>query len=206
MLGAGPSGLAVAKALGERGIPYAQVESTDHVGGNWAHGVYSTAHIISSRRIIEYTDHPMPSDWPDFPSADQMRRYYEDYTDSYDLRRHIRFDTEVSSVVPLPDGSWQVTMRDGTGEVFKGVAVCNGHHWDKVLPPWAAAFAGELIHSKDYKHPDQLRGKRVLVLGGGNSGCDIVSEAARVGAAHWSLRRGYCGSCRRRCSVAQRWS
>jgi hypothetical protein len=191
VLGAGPSGLAVAKALGERGIPYAQVESTDHVGGNWAHGVYSTAHIISSRRIIEYTDHPMPSDWPDFPSADQMRRYYEDYTDSYDLRRHIRFDTEVSSVVPLPDGSWQVTMRDGTGEVFKGVAVCNGHHWDKVLPPWAAAFAGELIHSKDYKHPDQLRGKRVLVLGGGNSGCDIVSEAARVGAAHWSLRRGY---------------
>lgn len=192
VIGAGPVGLAVAKALGEVGLPYVQVEATDHVGGNWAHGVYDTAHIISSRKTTEYPDWPMPSDWPDFPSAQQMRTYYDAYADRFDLRRHLRFEHEVSSVRPDADGRWQVSFTNGRTDTFKGVLVCNGHHWAKRFPAWTSAFTGEVLHSKDYKRPDQLRGKRVLVLGGGNSGCDIASEAARVGAsADWSLRRGY---------------
>ena len=78
VVGAGPLGLAMAKALGESGLPYTQIEATDHVGGNWAHGVYKTAHIISSRRTTEYPDFPMPSDYPDFPSAAQMCDYYNE--------------------------------------------------------------------------------------------------------------------------------
>lgn len=192
VLGAGPVGLAVAKALGEAGVPYVQVEATDHVGGNWAHGVYETAHIISSRKTTEYSDWPMPDDYPDFPSATQMKDYFEAYAETFDLHRHLRFETEVTAVRPRPDERWDVTFADGTTEVFKAVAVCNGHHWARSFPPWVADYTGEVVHSKDYRRPDELRGKRVLVLGGGNSGCDIVSEAARVGAAaEWSLRRGY---------------
>lgn len=191
VLGAGPSGLAVAKAFTEAGVPYVQVEATEHVGGNWAHGVYETAHIISSRRTTEYTDHPMPADWPDFPSAAQMHAYYEDYATTYGLRERIRFRTEVTRVVPRDD-AWQVTFADGTVETYKGVAVCNGHHWAKAFPSWVRDYTGEVLHSKDYKRPAQLAGRKVLVLGGGNSGCDLVSEAARVAApAEWSLRRGY---------------
>lgn len=192
IIGAGPVGLAVAKALSERGLPWRTLEATDHVGGNWAHGVYESAHIISSRKTTEYTDHPMPADWPDFPSAAQMCAYFEDYAATYDLRRRIRFGAEVVAVTPRADGRWEERTADGLTEPAKAVVVCNGHHWKRAFPAWVGSFEGEVLHSKDYRRPDQLRDRAVLVLGGGNSGCDIVSEAARVSrSADWSLRRGY---------------
>ena len=193
VLGAGPTGLAVAKALAERGLAYEQVEATGEVGGNWSHGVYETAHIISSRRTTQYDDYPMPAGYPDFPSAAQMAAYFKDYADTFGLRRHIRFDTKVVSLTPRHDpAGWEASFECGERRTYRGVLVCNGHHWAKTLPSWAASAGCEVLHSKDYKRPDQLRGRRVLVVGGGNSGCDIVSEAARVGrSASWSLRRGY---------------
>jgi hypothetical protein len=196
ILGAGPLGLAVAKAFTEADHPYEQAERTDHVGGNWAHGVYSTAHIISSKRTTEFPDWPMPASYPDFPSAEQMRAYYEAFTDAHGLRGAIRFGADVVAVRYAPDHTWDVTFGDGTSRRYRGVVVCNGHHWDREFPPWAeegrAVFRGQLLHSKDFHHPDELRDRRVLVLGGGNSGCDVISEAARVGrSADWSLRRGY---------------
>ena len=195
VLGAGPTGLAMAKALAEAGIPYEQVEATGDVGGNWAHGVYETAHIISSRRTTEYTDFPMPADYPDFPSAAQMHCYFQDYAAHFKLYDRLTFHREVAELRPEGDraeGGWRVCFTDGTAALHRGVIVCNGHHWARSFPPWIKDFTGEVLHSKDYKRPDQLRGKRVLVLGGGNSGCDLASEAARVGAsADWSLRRGY---------------
>lgn len=191
VIGAGPVGLAIAAALRRRGIPYVQAEATDHVGGNWAHGVYETAHIISSRRTTEFPGTPMPADWPDFPSAQQMARYYRQFADTHGLDAHLQYARPVERVEQAPDATWRVTFADGETEPFKGVLVCNGHHWAKAFPPWVGDFSGEVLHSKDYKRPAQLEGKRVLVVGGGNSGCDIVSEAARVASADWSLRRGY---------------
>lgn len=200
LIGAGPTGLAVGKALREVGIDVVQVEATDHVGGNWAHGVYTTAHIISSKRTTELPDFPMPREYPDFPSAEQMRLYFESYAERFGLGAQIRFNTRVERVEPVGasacDG-WDVWFGGAARpERFRGVIVCNGHHWERSWPAWARGFAAEsapfLKHSKDFKHPDELRGKRVLVVGGGNSGVDLVSEAARVGVrADWSLRRGY---------------
>ena len=193
VIGAGPTGLAMSKALGEAGVEHVVAEATDHVGGNWAHGVYETAHIISSKATTEYPDWPMPADYPDFPSGAQMKAYYEAFAEACGLLERIRFSSPVADVRPV-EGGWSASVG-GVEEVFKGVVVCNGHHWSRVFPDWveqARAAGVEVLHSKDYKRPDQLRGKRVLVLGGGNSGCDIVSEAARVAAgADWSLRRGY---------------
>lgn len=197
LIGAGPLGLAAAKALAEAGLPFQWVEATDHVGGNWAHGVYDTAHIISSKATTEFPDWPMPEDYPDFPSAAQMCAYFDAFADAHDLRRRIRFRTEAVAVRYLdgPKPSWEADLSaDGAvrTERFRGVIVCNGHHWCRDLPAWTADYRGALLHSKDYRNPEQLRGKRILVVGGGNSGCDIISEAARVAStAHWSLRRGY---------------
>jgi hypothetical protein len=191
VVGAGPLGLALAKALGELDVPFVQVEATEHVGGNWAHGVYETAHIISSRKTTEFPDYPMPAHYPDFPSAQQMCAYYNDFADAHRLRETIRFNTRLMSTAQV-NGRWECVFSDGVVARFKGVYVCNGHHWKRRFPEWVDKFAGEVLHSKDYKHPDDLRGKRVLVLGGGNSGCDLVSESARVASqADWSLRRGY---------------
>lgn len=192
IIGAGPCGLGVAKAFSEAGIPYVQVEADDNVGGNWYHGVYESAHIISSRKTTEYADFPMPANYPDFPSRQQMSDYYSLYADTFDLRRNIEFNTKVVMCLPLPDETWEVEFADGEKRIFQGVIVCNGHHWDRRFPSYKGEFSGEMLHSKDYKNTAQLFGKRVLVIGGGNSACDIVSEAARVGAeAHLSLRRGY---------------
>ncbi len=192
IIGAGPCGLGVAKALKESGIPYAQAEADDDVGGNWYHGVYETAHIISSRKTTEYADFPMPKNYPDFPSRQQMSDYYKLYADTFNLRENIEFNTKIVMCRPLPDETWEVEFATGEKRIYKGVIVCNGHHWDKRFPDFEGEFAGELMHSKDFKKPEQLFNKRVLVIGGGNSACDIVSEAARVGKeAHLSLRRGY---------------
>ena len=195
LVGAGPIGLCVARALAQHGIPYVQFESANAVGGNWRDGVYETAHIISSRKTTEFSDYPMPADYPDFPSGAQMLAYLQDYARHYDLEKNIAFGTTVRDARPVFDGGaerWELTFADGARRVYKGVIACVGHHWDRRWPSYPGTFGGELIHSKDYKTPEQLRGKRVLVIGGGNSACDIASEAARVAASsHLSNRRGY---------------
>ena len=192
IIGAGPCGLSHAKALKDAGIAYEQVEADDEVGGNWYHGTYRTAHIISSRRTTEFTDFPMPAEYPDFPSQRQMGDYYKLYTEAFDLRPQIEFNTKVTAVRPRSDELWDVELANGEQRIYKGVLVCNGHHWHKRFPNYPGEFTGEYIHSKDFKAPEQLAGKRVLVIGGGNSACDVVSEAARVSeTAHLSLRRGY---------------
>jgi hypothetical protein len=183
IIGAGPCGLSHAKALIDAGIAYEQVEADDEVGGNWYHGTYRTAHIISSRKTTEFSD---------FPSQRQMGDYYKLYTETFGLRPQIEFNTKVTAVRPRADELWDVEMADGGQRAYKGVLVCNGHHWHKRFPSYPGKFTGEYIHSKDFKDPAQLAGKRVLVIGGGNSACDVVSEAARVSeTAHLSLRRGY---------------
>jgi hypothetical protein len=193
IIGAGPVGLATAKAFRDAGIVYDQVDADSDVGGNWKHGVYRTAHIISSKRTTEYADFPMPKDYPDFPSREQMLNYLKSYADQFDLRENIKFNAKVVMVVTREeDDLWEVGFSTNEKRLYKGVAVCSGHHWHKRFPNYEGEFAGKYFHSKDYKSPEQLAGKRVLVIGGGNSACDVASEAARVGeSCHLSLRRGY---------------
>jgi cation diffusion facilitator CzcD-associated flavoprotein CzcO len=192
LIGAGPVGLGMAKALLQHKIPYEQLEADDDLGGNWKHGVYGSVHIISSRKTTEYADYPMPESYPDFPSREQMLEYLRDYAEKFGLRAHIQFNTKVVMALPLEDGRWELELASGEKRVYKGLVVCNGHHWDKRFPKYPGKFAGEWIHSKDYRSPEQVAGKRVLVIGGGNSACDIASEAARVGkSSRLSVRRGY---------------
>ncbi|MBM3289030.1 MAG: NAD(P)/FAD-dependent oxidoreductase [Candidatus Hydrogenedentes bacterium] len=191
IVGAGFTGLAVAAALKRHGIAYDHLEADDALGGNWYHGVYETVHIISSRKTTEYSDFPMPADWPDFPSAAQMLSYLNRYADHFDLRASIQFNTEIAWIAPAPNDRWEVTLKSGETRVYGGVIVCNGHHWDCRYPEYPGTFTGESLHSKQYKNPQILRGKRVLVVGGGNSGCDIAVEAARFAeSSHISIRRG----------------
>lgn len=210
IIGAGFCGLGVGAAFKRYDIPFEILEADFRVGGNWNHGVYDTVHIISSRRTTEYKDFPMKSNLPDFPSAKQMLDYFEEYTDHWGLRSQIHFGNEVLECKPIDSGnSWQVTVRivhqsatsmDSSEtnkeetRIYKGVVIANGHHWCCRWPsyPGQDEFKGQLLHSKNYKSPDLLRGKQVLVIGGGNSACDIAVEAARFAKqSHCSMRRGY---------------
>jgi len=181
IIGAGFVGLGMAQALKEAGILYDQVDASNDIGGNWHHGVYDTAHIISSRKVTEFSCFPMPESYPDFPSRENMRDYIDSFAEHFDLRSQVELNRKVIQVRPVEDNLWQVSFANDEQRLYKGVVMCNGHHWCKRFPKFDGEFDGEIIHSKDYKKPQQLQGKKVLVIGGGNSACDIASEAARVG-------------------------
>ncbi len=199
VIGAGYAGLGVTRALRADGIDVEVVEQNDDVGGNWLNGVYDSTHIISSRDTTGYAEFPMPRGYPDFPSRDQVLAYLRAYAEAFSLRDLIQFRTLVTRVVPVtPDGvgGWDATLRlpDGTVATrrYAGVVVCNGHHWDRRVPTRPGTFSGLQLHSKDYRNPGDLAGSRVLVVGAGNSGCDIAVEASRhFGHALISMRRGY---------------
>ncbi len=191
VIGAGPIGLAMAKSLKLANMPYHQVDANEDLGGNWFNGTYKSAHILSSRMAMEYTDFPMPSEYPDFPSSTQMLNYYQLYAKNFELREKIQFNTLVTNILPIENSLWRVDFENGNSSVYKGIMVCNGHHWSKRYPTYPGTFTGETIHSKEYKTQDQVKDKRVLVIGAGNSAFDIASECARASeSTSISVRRG----------------
>ena len=192
IIGAGPVGLAMAKAVKQHGLPYDHVDAGPGLGGNWRHGLYENVHIVSSKRSTAFADYPMPEQYPDFPSASQLLAYLESYASDHGLDSAIETGRTVTAVRPLVDDTWHVEIDGEEPRHYKGVIVCNGHHRDPKWPSYRGQETAPLIHAHDYSAPSELAGKRVLVIGGGNSACDIASEAARVGASSdMSLRAGY---------------
>ncbi len=200
VIGAGSSGIASCQVLHARGIPFACFEKGSEVGGNWRYmndngmsSAYDSLSINTSRRIMEYAAHPMPDDYPDFPTHRQIAGYFDDYVDRFGFREHIRFRTEVTQVARGADGGWDVTLDDGSVASYEAVMVANGHHWDPRWPepPFPGEFHGEQTHAHHYKTPKGYEGTRVLVLGIGNSACDIAVETSRVSDQTFiAMRRG----------------
>lgn len=205
VIGAGASGLAAVKNLREYGFGVDCYERETSVGGawNWRHDrspVYASTHLISSKPFTQFPDFPMPDSWPDYPHHSQFLAYLERYTDHFDLRRSVWFGTEVIRVEPADGGRWDVTTRSTGGygaertSRYAAVVVANGHNWSPKIPAYEGLddFRGQVIHASAYKDATQLRGKRVLVIGAGNTGCDIAVEAAQQATRCWhSTRRGY---------------
>lgn len=192
LIGAGPTGLAMARQMKLADRPCDHVEAGPRLGGNWAHGIHDAVRLVSPRRITGFPEFPMGRSYPRFPLGTDMYRYLNAYADHFGLSESIQTSTKVLYAGPAEDGRWNVCFAGGRHAIYKGVVVCNGHHWDRRWPEIPGTFTGELLHAKNYKNAQQLAGKRVLVIGGGNSACDIATAAAEQGAcAHMSLRRGY---------------
>ena len=205
VIGAGGLGLAAMKNLLAVGFEVIGYDLADEVGGNWyidgpTSRVYESTHTISTKPFTQYPDFPMPDDWPDYPHQRQMGDYLGRYADHFDLRRRVRLSTEVVRVDAVeprnPRTAWDVVSRDADGrsatERVDAVVVANGHNWQPKIPHVPGEFTGEVIHSARYKSAEVLRGKRVLVVGAGNTGCDIAVEGAQQAreVLH-STRRGY---------------
>ncbi|MDA7949869.1 MAG: NAD(P)-binding domain-containing protein [Pirellulaceae bacterium] len=216
IIGAGPSGLTIAKNFKQVGISFDWFEKEGDIGGVWnyktPHGaVYDSTHLISSKKLTEYTDFPMPEEYPDYPAHRQVIEYLRSYVSAFCLSESLRLETTVESARPISRQNkcvlqveetelsqsplWEVrTTHKGITQTdhYQGLVIANGHHWDCLWPEGLGDFSGEVIHSHDYKSAEQLKGKRVLVIGAGNSGCDISVEAAQNGVkAYQSMRRGY---------------
>jgi Flavin-binding monooxygenase-like len=203
IVGAGSSGITACQVLAARGVPFDCFEKGSTIGGNWRYendngqsSAYRSLHINSARKLMSFKAFPMPEDYPDYPSHWQIAKYFDDYVEHFGLRGGIRFRTEVVAVQPA-DGEWDVTTEDADGnrttERYRAVLVANGHHWDPRWPeppfPGAEDFAGEQIHAHHYREPDVLVGKRVLVLGIGNSAVDIAVESSRIADATFLAMR-----------------
>jgi hypothetical protein len=205
IIGAGSSGLTACQVLGARGIPFDCFEKGSMIGGNWRYendngtsSAYRSLHINSARKLMSFKAFPMPEDYPDYPSHYQVAKYFDDYAERFGLAERIVFRTEVVAVEPEGDG-WNVTVKDASGarrtERYLAVLVANGHHWKPRWPepsfPGASEYEGEQMHVHHYREPDVLVGKRVLVLGVGNSAVDVAVESSRIAEKTFlAMRRG----------------
>lgn len=193
IIGAGVSGLTAAKAAADWGVPCTVFEASDEVGGNWyfrnpngRSSAYRSLHIDTSKNALSFEDFPMDARYPDFPHHSEIHRFLSEYADRFRLRENIRFQTVVQRAQRGPQGGWTIRTADGEEHAFANLLVCNGHHWDPSYPDFPGHFDGPTLHSHHYidpTEPQPLRGKRVVVVGIGNSAVDIVSELSRKGVA-----------------------
>jgi hypothetical protein len=205
VIGAGPSGITAIKNLLDEGLQVQAFDFNGDVGGNWlfseeeSHSsVFETTHIISSKTLSQFEDFPFDdfdTDIPDYPSHDQLRRYFQAYAHRFNLYPHIQFNTLVEHCCLRSDDKWEVTVSHqgkSLTHLFTDLVVCNGHHWQPRYPQYPGTFSGEFLHSHHFKKAAPFKGKKVLVIGGGNSACDVAVETSRVSEKTViSWRRGY---------------
>lgn len=196
IVGGGPAGLTQARVLGELGIPYTLFERNADFGGLWnrsdpASPIYDSAHLISSRTMTGFDGYPMPDTWADYPSCDHILEYIQSFARDYGIKDSARLNEGIVSAVPNADG-WQVTTTKGKTQQFGWLIAANGSNWKPIIPEWPGKFDGILRHGANFRNAGEVQGKRVLVVGLGNSGVDIACDAARTAAkVSVSIRRGY---------------
>lgn len=196
VVGGGPAGLALTRALLAQGIEFDVWERHSDVGGLWDQSnpgspVYDSAHFISSKTQSHYHDFPMPDSYPDYPSHRQILAYMRSFADEYGLRDHIHFGVGVAKT-ERTDAGWTVTTTDGQVHDYGSLICATGTNWHAAMPTYPGTFTGEIRHTNTYRSPSELVGKRVLIIGAGNSGVDIACDAAQSAtSAAISMRRGY---------------
>ena len=196
IVGAGPAGLAAAEALDRAGIAFEVLERHEGIGGIWdidnpGSPMYESAHFISSKTLSGFAGFPFPDDYPDYPTRPQVLAYLRAFARERGLEDRIALGADVEVAERAPEG-WAVQLAGGETRVYSHLVAATGHQWEPRMPSYPGEFTGEEIHSSEYRSADLFRDRRVLVVGAGNSGCDIACDAAQSGAAAaLSVRRGY---------------
>jgi dimethylaniline monooxygenase (N-oxide forming) len=198
IIGGGASGLAVAKTFVERGIAFELLERESDLGGLWngntnAGLVYESTHLVSSRDATGWADFPMKVEaYPDYPSHARVLDYFRDYVRAFAVTPHLRFNVSVERVTPRTAGGFDVQVKgEPSPRRYDNVVIASGHHELARQPNYPGHFTGEIMHSKDYRSSRQLRDKRLLVVGAGNSACDIIRDGVHASGAKvvMSMRR-----------------
>ncbi len=190
VIGAGACGLCAAKYLSEAGFEITIFEIGTQIGGLWCFmndngrsSAYRTLHINTSRGVTRFHDLDFDTGVQAFPDHEDMHRYLTKYAERFGLVEKVRFQTQVVDIRPAFDPQkaempiWRVVLEDGTEEVFDSVVVASGHLTCPLhVPMFQNDFGGQYTHSHDYKGPEPFVGKRVCVVGVGNSACDMATD------------------------------
>ena len=187
VIGAGMSGLLAAIRLEQAGVPYVAIEKNDEVGGTWLENTYPGCRVDVANHFYCYSFEPN-HDWPEFFSQrSELRRYFERCADRYDVRRRIRFGTEVVAARWDEEAAhWVVRIRSraGTEETLTANVLISavGQLNRPRIPdiPGRETFTGPAFHSAAWQHQHPLEGKRVAVIGTGASAFQLAPEVAKV--------------------------
>jgi dimethylaniline monooxygenase (N-oxide forming) len=187
VIGAGSSGLAVLKALRERGIAVECFERGSDVGGLWRYendnglsGAYASLRTNVSRERMQYPSFPMPRSYVVFPSHSDMAAYLDAYAEAFGLRELIRFRASVDRMEPDPSGRWSLSLDDGSVHRYRAAVVAIGLFWCPKVPDYPGRFGGVATHSHQYRTSEPFVGRRVLVVGAGQSAAEIAVEVSNV--------------------------
>jgi dimethylaniline monooxygenase (N-oxide forming) len=190
VVGAGAAGLCAAKHLLGKGMEVVVYELGSRIGGLWVYEndnglspAYLSLHVNSEAQVTAYKDFPFPDSAPLYPDHRQMTAYLEAYADRFNIRPHIRFQSKVAAIERSTRGDWTVSLAVGTRENFDAVVVASGHQGVPKHPPFAKDFTGRYLHAHSYRVPEPFRDKHVLVVGVGNSACDIAADICTVTAS-----------------------
>jgi dimethylaniline monooxygenase (N-oxide forming) len=190
IIGAGAAGICGAKHMLEAGFDVTVYEIGSHIGGMWVYGndnrrssAYRTLHINTARDLTNFSDYPFDRKVQPFPSHRDMAAYLRGYADHFGVTPLVRFNTEVKRIAPAPGysaGRPRWTLETTAGETFEHdtIIVATGHLTKPLEVEAFKAFGGEYLHSHYYKEPQPFVGKRVCVVGVGNSALDIASDLA----------------------------
>ncbi|XP_075340708.1 flavin-containing monooxygenase 5-like [Odontesthes bonariensis] len=200
VIGAGSSGLACIKICVDEGLEPVCFERSDDIGGLWKFkespepersSIYWSLVVNTSKEMMCFSDFPMPDNYSNYMHNSQLLQYFRLYAEHFDLLSYINFKTTVRRVAQRSDfsvsGQWDIVTINKKGEeekhIFDAVLVCSGHYTHPALPlsnfQGHDTFCGRCLHSWEYKDADACRGKRVVVVGIGNSGGDIAVEISR---------------------------
>ncbi|XP_071962969.1 uncharacterized protein [Antedon mediterranea] len=219
IIGAGAAGLCAARYLSKNPSLFRAVvfEQSDCVGGTWVYtentavdqyglpvhsSMYSSLKTNLPKEVMAFPDFPFDKNLCSFVGHQDVLKYLESYCDAFQLTQYIKFQTRVENVQPVSRNgktTWDVqyssVKKEKTDqkkkEVFDAVIVCNGHYSLPKIPDIAGldSFAGNIIHSHTYRHGEDFKGKRLVVLGAGASGIDIALDVAKYAAfvtiSHW---------------------
>lgn len=193
VIGAGASGICMAKYLLGNAADVTVFEMGSKIGGLWCYdndngvsSIYRTLHINTARNLTRFHDFDFKPGVQMFPSHEDMYEYLVDYSDHFGVTSRILFKSKVINVQPVApaeagDSKWEVVTEDGTMRTFDSVVVANGHQWQPLHDPdLKGRFSGEYLHSHDYKEPEPFIGKRVCVVGIGNSAVDITTDVCTI--------------------------
>ncbi|KAF2304873.1 hypothetical protein GH714_039229 [Hevea brasiliensis] len=181
IVGAGPSGLATAACLKEKGVPSLILERANCIASLWQLKTYDRLHLHLPKHFCELPLMPFPSNFPTYPTKQQFVAYLEAYTNHFGLAPVFN-KTVVSAEFESRCGFWKVKTlglkQEETEYVCQWLIVATGENAEEVVPDIEGMnqFEGPILHTSSYKSGELFRGKNVLVIGCGNSGMEVCLD------------------------------
>lgn len=191
VIGAGPAGINAAYALEKAGLEYRVIDRSNHIASTWRN-LYPSLRLNTSRFFSHMPERKFPLQYGLFPTGKQYYDYVVDWVNDHSF--NIDYGVDVYRVAPNGNGLWQVETSEGI-ETYRAVISATGVFNNPQMPKIAGmdSFAGEMIHSHDFNTPEQVRGKRLMVVGNGPSGTDIAVSTGTYtanGSSYLAIRTG----------------